>query len=74
MTLFGKLHVTSKPPTPENDADVMADARKLAAIAKKMSKAEAARILAEEAGVSEKASDNSAVYGLVGLLFGRGKK
>lgn len=48
MTIFGKLQVTSKPPAPENDADLMADARKLAAVAKKMSKAEAEKWLVDE--------------------------
>ena len=65
MTLFGKLHITSKPAQPENEADMIADARILAAVAKKMSKAEAAKLIADELreatsgmGVSQKAKSN----------------
>jgi hypothetical protein len=61
MNTARKLHITSKPATPECEVDLIADARKLAAQAKKMSKAQADALIAAElaeAGVSEKASNN----------------
>lgn len=68
MTTLERKRRTSPAPRPPLDSEVMNDAQKLYNVARKMSAQEAARILAEEAGVSEQASKNGCLSATVAIL------